>query len=100
MVGLAQLVSASGCGPEGRGFESHISPQEKREQVYDLLSFFSYIRLAVSYMHFVRDIAFGSDMRFAHLKYQGEYNITVERSGAISLLQSKNITLSASEAYH
>ena len=26
MVGLAQLVSASGCGPEGRGFESHISP--------------------------------------------------------------------------
>ena len=26
-VGLAQLVSASGCGPEGRGFESHISPQ-------------------------------------------------------------------------
>ena len=27
MVGLAQLVSASGCGPEGRGFESHISPQ-------------------------------------------------------------------------
>ena len=29
MVGLAQLVSASGCGPEGRGFESHISPQQK-----------------------------------------------------------------------
>ena len=31
MVGLAQLVSASGCGPEGRGFESHISPQKKRK---------------------------------------------------------------------
>ena len=29
MVGLAQLVSASGCGPEGRGFESHISPQRE-----------------------------------------------------------------------
>ena len=29
MVGLAQLVSASGCGPEGRGFESHISPQKR-----------------------------------------------------------------------
>ena len=27
MVGVAQLVRASGCGPEGRGFESHISPQ-------------------------------------------------------------------------
>ncbi len=26
MVGIAQLVSASGCGPEGRGFESHYSP--------------------------------------------------------------------------
>ena len=26
MVGIAQLVRASGCGPEGRGFESHYSP--------------------------------------------------------------------------
>ena len=25
------MVSASGCGPEGRGFESHISPQKKRK---------------------------------------------------------------------
>ena len=33
MVGLAQLVSASGCGPEGRGFESHISPQKKNEAI-------------------------------------------------------------------
>ena len=29
MVGLAQLVSASGCGPEGHGFESRISPHTK-----------------------------------------------------------------------
>ena len=29
MVGVAQLVRASGCGPEGRGFESHHSPQQK-----------------------------------------------------------------------
>ena len=27
MVELAQLVRAPGCGPGGRGFESHISPQ-------------------------------------------------------------------------
>ena len=27
MVGLAQLVRASGCGPEGRRFEPDISPQ-------------------------------------------------------------------------
>lgn len=29
MVGVAQLVRASGCGPEGRGFESHRSPHRK-----------------------------------------------------------------------
>ena len=28
MVGLAQLVRASGCGPEGRRFEPDISPQQ------------------------------------------------------------------------
>ena len=27
MVGVAQSVRASGCGPEGRGFESPRSPQ-------------------------------------------------------------------------
>lgn len=26
MVGIAQLVRASGCGPEGHGFKSHYSP--------------------------------------------------------------------------
>ena len=29
MAGVAQLVRASGCGPEGRGFESHHSPHKK-----------------------------------------------------------------------
>ncbi len=28
MVRLAQLVRASDCGSEGRGFETHISPKE------------------------------------------------------------------------
>ena len=50
MVGLAQLVSASGCGPEGRGFESHISPQKKLHLACKM-EFFSYIRLAASSMH-------------------------------------------------
>ena len=27
VVALAQLVRASGCGPEGRGFEPHRPPQ-------------------------------------------------------------------------
>jgi hypothetical protein len=26
MVGVAQVVRALGCGPKGRGFESHHSP--------------------------------------------------------------------------
>ena len=30
MVGIAQLVSASDCGSEGRGFESHYPPCELR----------------------------------------------------------------------
>ena len=28
MVGVAQLVRALGCGPRGRGFKSHRSPQK------------------------------------------------------------------------
>lgn len=28
MEGVAQLVRASGCGSEGRGFESHHPPQK------------------------------------------------------------------------
>ena len=33
MVGVAQLVRASGCGPEGRGFESHHSPHNERTEL-------------------------------------------------------------------
>ncbi|MBQ8268406.1 MAG: hypothetical protein IJZ24_01850, partial [Clostridia bacterium] len=52
---------------------------------------------AASDMHFVRDIAFGSDMRYARLKVQRriEYHCdhrVAKQLGAISLLQSKNIT--------
>ncbi len=39
MVGLAQLVSASGCGPEGRGFESHISPHKNKKRQKPLFVF-------------------------------------------------------------
>ncbi len=28
MVGVAQLVRASGCGSEGRGFEPHLPPHK------------------------------------------------------------------------
>ena len=31
MVELAQLVRASDCGSEGRGFEPHIPPHNKKQ---------------------------------------------------------------------
>ena len=40
MVDIAQLVSASDCGSEGRGFESHYPPQKKERIPKGILSFF------------------------------------------------------------
>lgn len=34
MVTVAQLVRASGCGPEGRGFESHQSPHKDNRKAF------------------------------------------------------------------
>jgi len=69
---------------------------EKSTSVYRC-AFFSYIRLR-RVLLLRSDIRLTpSDIRFA--SFGGEYNITAERSGAISLLRSKNITLTKS-AYH
>ena len=38
MVSVAQLVRASGCGPEGRGFKSHRSPEKILNLVYFLMA--------------------------------------------------------------
>ncbi len=40
MVRLAQLVRASDCGSEGRGFETHISPQKASRPTSRRLAFF------------------------------------------------------------
>ncbi len=32
MVNVAQLVRASDCGSEGRGFEPHLSPETRRHE--------------------------------------------------------------------
>ena len=58
---------------------------QKKDQLTCELVFFLLYSPAASSMHDLRDIAFGSDMRFARWKLQGEYNITAEQSGAISL---------------
>ena len=88
---MAQLDSARDSDSRGRRFESCRVGQKNDKIRQNFVVFQLYSPLASS-MHFVRDIAIGSDMRFARWKLQGEYNITAERSGAISLLQSKNIT--------
>ena len=43
MVGIAKLVIAPGCGPGGRGFESHYSPQNKKST--EFTPCFSYSRM-------------------------------------------------------
>ena len=42
MVSLAQLVRASDCGSEGRGFEPHTSPQGLLEDSKNFESSFLY----------------------------------------------------------
>ena len=45
MVGLAQLVRASGCGPEGRGFDSHNSPHMMKADAAASAFFLLFTRL-------------------------------------------------------
>ena len=58
-MGLAQLVRAPGCGPGGRGFESHISPHKERELFEVLFLFFSFVLKKItglySGVHFVKE---------------------------------------------
>ena len=63
------------------------------------LVFFQLYSPAASSMHFVRDMSFGRDMRFARWKLQGEYNITVSVANNITTSFASNITLTKS-AYH
>ena len=42
MVDVAQLVSASDCGSEGRGFDSHHPPHKKQEISEDISCFYMF----------------------------------------------------------
>ena len=42
MAGVAQLVRASGCGPEGRGFETHHSPHNKKLPLIKAAFYFTF----------------------------------------------------------
>ena len=46
MVDIAQLVSVPGCGPGGRGFESHYSPHNNNNLLLELYK--AKIRLYIS----------------------------------------------------
>lgn len=48
MESVAQLVRASDCGSEGRGFEPHHSPQGKKGFVNYIAKPFSFVLTAVS----------------------------------------------------
>lgn len=52
MVSVAQLVRASDCGSEGRGFESHHSPQFDKNRVTHSTSRFSSLRRGLLAMDF------------------------------------------------
>ena len=95
----------NGASPSGKATDSDSVtsgvripvPQPEKLYLACKIEFFSYIRLR-RVLLLRSDIRLTpSDIRFASLG--GEYNITAERSGAISLLRSKNITLTKS-AYH
>ena len=62
-------------------------------------SLFSVIFAVGEFYAQVRDIAFGSDMRFARWKLQGEYNITATNGSNITFAKQK-YHAERSEAYH
>ena len=45
MVDVVQLVRASDCGSECRGFESHLPPKDKPCKIHFLQGFLLYIRI-------------------------------------------------------
>ena len=48
MVDIAQLVSVPGCGPGGRGFESHYSPHNDNTLLRSCIKFESRYNLSDS----------------------------------------------------
>ena len=66
-----------------------ITFKPRKKQIAKAICFFQLYSPAASSMHDLRDIAFGSYMRFARWKLQGEYNITVSVANNITFAQQK-----------
>ena len=60
MVDVAQLVRAPGCGPGGRGFESHLSPHFLSIlSVVKHMNLFERIELQVQYAEILLELNIG-----------------------------------------
>ena len=70
MVGVAQLVRAPGCGPGGRGFDSHRSPHEKALAYASAFSVISARR---------RVMLLRSDIRLHRVGFAGQVSHTLSQ---------------------
>ena len=50
MVGIAQLVRVSDCGPEGRGFDPHFPPKERQSRFQMEAAFFIFPYIPTFYI--------------------------------------------------
>ena len=69
MVGVAQLVRASDCGSEGRGFESHHPPQKRKGLSADKPFLFLSIAKAMAYHHDLSCISSPQVYIISHMLY-------------------------------
>ena len=95
---IAELCKGSTADSDSVCLGSNPSSAARKKHICLQMCFFQLYSPTASSIASQLYSATPSDIRFA--SFGGEYNITAERSGAISLLRSKNITLSVSEAYH
>ena len=83
MVGVAQLVRASGCGPEGRGFDSHHSPHEKTSLLCNEV--FS-TKFGYAELNWVNPAKFPSGAKLGFAQLYAEFNLAAR--SAIQLFSS------------
>ena len=82
MVGVAQLVRASDCGSEGRGFESHHPPHIKTPQVIGV-----FLLLCAQYIVLLKNQV--RTMFYCDLSPQGDYHhmSVIVGNGVVNILR-------------
>ena len=79
---IAELCKGSTADSDSVCLGSNPRSAARKKQIAKAICFFQLYSPTASCMHFVRDIAFGSDMRFA--RFGGEYNITATAGSNIT----------------